>query len=215
MATGFNTEFKFNERVFHVQTEDKGIANPKIQTLVYVRGEILDSFQSDYSDLLENGSASENGVSRRMEEQHKNVVADIKNGKYETTPFSQVTSEGGVFSDRPLEEAIFEYLQNEGAVEALELILARPLAPKYGSSFDFSLTARLCNSKSPIVDAKVSVKLISNFEKPVELMTGKTDQHGKFTASVGLPPSQPGNCAILLSSVSEHGNDEIRAIISE
>jgi hypothetical protein len=215
MATGFNTEFKFNSRVFHVQTEDKGLANPKIQTLVYIRGEILDSFQSDYSDLLENGPASENGVLRLMEEQHKNVVADIKNGKYETAPFDHVTDEDSVFGGRPLEDAMLEHLQIEGAIEALEMSLARPLAPKYGSSFDLSLTARLCNSKSPVADADVSIKLISNFQKPLELMTGKTDQHGKFTASVGLPPSQPGNCAIILSSVSEHGKDEIRAIIQE
>jgi hypothetical protein len=215
MATGFNTEFKFNNRVFHVQTEDKGLANPKIQTLIYVRGEILDSFQSCYSDLLENGSASESKVLQRMEEQHKNAVIDIKNGKYETTPIYQTPDEDHVFSDRPLEEALIEYLQNEGAIETMELILDGPLTPKFGSLFHFSLTARFCNSKFPIADAKVSVKLISSFKKTVELMIGKTDQHGKFSASIDLPPSQPGNCAIMLSSVSEHGNDEIRAFISE
>jgi hypothetical protein len=124
MATGFNTEFKFNERVFHVQTEDKGIANPKIQTLVYVRGEILNSFQSDYSDLLENGSASESSVSRQMEEQHKNVVADIKNGKYETAPSGQASGEDSVFSGRPLEEAILEYLQSEHGNDEIKAIIS-------------------------------------------------------------------------------------------
>jgi hypothetical protein len=118
MTTGFNTEFKFNDRVFHVQTEDKGLANPKIQTLVYVRGEILGSFQSDYFDLLENGSAAESSVLMRMDEQHKNVVAEIKNGKYETAPLGMTPDYDSVFSGRPFVEALLEYLQSEDAIEA-------------------------------------------------------------------------------------------------
>ena len=34
------------------QTEDKGLANPKIETLIYVGGEILDNYRSSYEDLL-------------------------------------------------------------------------------------------------------------------------------------------------------------------
>ena len=41
MITGFNTDIKHNEKVYHVQTEDKGVGNPYIESLVYVGGEIL------------------------------------------------------------------------------------------------------------------------------------------------------------------------------
>jgi len=43
VITGFNTDIKHNEKVYHVQTEDKGLQNPYIESLVYVGGEILDS----------------------------------------------------------------------------------------------------------------------------------------------------------------------------
>jgi len=38
MITGFNTDVKHGAKVYHVQTEDKGRNNPKIETLVYVGG---------------------------------------------------------------------------------------------------------------------------------------------------------------------------------
>ncbi|MCL1893265.1 MAG: hypothetical protein FWG02_03365 [Holophagaceae bacterium] len=214
MITGFNTEFRFNNRVYHVQTEDKGLSNPKIQTLIYVRGEVLDSFNGDYSDLLKNPPVSEAEIMRRMEDQHKQIVSDVKSGKYDFTPADQSFAEEKVFNNRPLEDVIVEYLQAEGDKETMEMILKKPLTPKFGTTFTFSIIARLCNSKFPVPEAKVSVKLISSFKKAIELLTGKTDASGGFSASIDLPPSQPGHCAILLSCFSEHGNDEIRAFIS-
>jgi len=40
LITGFNTDIKHNEKVYHIQTEDKGLQNPYIESLVYVGGEI-------------------------------------------------------------------------------------------------------------------------------------------------------------------------------
>ena len=34
MITGFNTDVRHNNRVFHIQTEDKGDASPEIESLV-------------------------------------------------------------------------------------------------------------------------------------------------------------------------------------
>ena len=38
MITGYNTDVRHGNRIFHVQTEDKGLGNPKIETLIYVGG---------------------------------------------------------------------------------------------------------------------------------------------------------------------------------
>lgn len=214
MITGFNTEFKFNNHVYHVQTEDRGLASAKIQTLIYIRGEILDSFRGDYSDLSQNPPVSESDILRRMEEQHKQAVNDIKNGKYDFTPGDPLLSEECVFNDRALEDVLLEYLKEQGDSEVMELVIHEPLKPKFSSQFGFSIVARLCNSKLPVPEAKVSIKLISSFQKAIELMAGKTDDSGAFSGSVELPPGQPGHCAILLSCSSEYGNDELRAFIS-
>ena len=43
MIVGFNTDIKHRGRVYHAQTEDKGKDNPLIETLVYTKGQILDT----------------------------------------------------------------------------------------------------------------------------------------------------------------------------
>ena len=53
MITGFNTDVKYRGVVYHVQTEDKGTANPLIETLIYKGGEILGSRRLPYADLVD------------------------------------------------------------------------------------------------------------------------------------------------------------------
>jgi hypothetical protein len=214
MITGYNTDVRHGSRVFHVQTEDKGVTNPKIETLIYVGGEILDSYRSGYEDLMAFQPLTESTVQTRMDEQHKAVIRDIKNGKYDQTPPDPQTGELQVFNDRPLDQAILEYLQQEGDVDTLELVLEEPLQPVFGAPFAFRLRARLCVSQNPVAGADVVLRLVSSFKKAMVLHTGKTNEEGCFSGNVELPPSQPGNCAIVLSCSSESGMDEVRTLIT-
>ena len=52
MITGYNTDVRHNEVVFHVQTEDKGLGNPCIESLVYVGGQVLASKRASYAEML-------------------------------------------------------------------------------------------------------------------------------------------------------------------
>ena len=69
MITGFNTDVKYRGVVYHVQTEDKGTANPLIETLIYKGGEILGSRRLPYGDVVKDGS--ESAITKLMEDQHK------------------------------------------------------------------------------------------------------------------------------------------------
>ena len=55
MITGHNTDINYNGIIYHVQTEDKGHANPVIETLVYKGGEILEARRTTYAELLKDG----------------------------------------------------------------------------------------------------------------------------------------------------------------
>ena len=214
MITGHNTDVRHGNRVFHVQTEDKGLSNPKIETLIYVGGEILDSYRGAYDDLLADPPVPENAIQTRMDAQHKAIIRDIKNGKYDTTPLDPQAAEQTVFNDRPLDQTILEYLSTEGDADTLELVLEEPLAPTFGQLFVFKVRTRLCISQAPLPAADVTVRIISNLKKAIILTAGKTDLEGLYTASVDLPPSQPGHCALVISCSSEFGNDEVRALIT-
>src|SRR4030042_3493984 len=81
MITGYNTEIKVKNKVFHIQTEDKGERNPIIETLIYVGGEIIDAYRTSYENLVKSG-LDKNKLKSLMEEQHKHIIATIRQGKY-------------------------------------------------------------------------------------------------------------------------------------
>ncbi len=211
MITGYNTDVRHGNRLFHVQTEDKGLSNPKIETLIYVGGEILDNYRSTYDDLLAAPPVGETAIQTRMDEQHRAVIRDIKNGKYDLTPPDLLEQQA--FNDRPLDQAILEFLQQEGDVDTLELVLDQPLKPAFGGLFRVQVRARLCQSQSPVPGAEVSVKLVSSLKKATGLLSGRTSADGVFTGEVQLPPSQPGQCAVVVSCASDQGFDEVKAVV--
>ena len=83
MITGFNTDIKHGERIFHVQTEDRGALNPVVESLVYVGGEILLSKKSPYRDMIQDGRADEPAVRQIMDAQHRLIIEAIKRGRFD------------------------------------------------------------------------------------------------------------------------------------
>lgn len=82
MITGFNTDIEFQGKVYHVQTEDKGLARPVVMTLVYDRGTILASKRSPYDDLVASG-LDEDVLAERLQKQHRTICAAIRAGRIE------------------------------------------------------------------------------------------------------------------------------------
>jgi hypothetical protein len=80
MITGYNTDVRHNEVVFHVQTEDKGLANPFIESLVYVGGQVLASKRASYAEMLAEGK-EEKDIVTLMDHQHRTMIAAIRHGK--------------------------------------------------------------------------------------------------------------------------------------
>lgn len=82
MITGYNTDVRHNEVVFHVQTEDKGAGNPYVESLVYVGGQVLASRRSGYAEILAAGDG-EPQVVALMERQHRTMIAAIRHGRFD------------------------------------------------------------------------------------------------------------------------------------
>ena len=80
MNTGYNTDVRHGEVVFHVQTEDKGVSNPYIESLVYVGGQVLASKRASYAELIAEGK-EEKDIVALMDHQHRTMIAAIRHGK--------------------------------------------------------------------------------------------------------------------------------------
>jgi hypothetical protein len=82
VITGFNTDVKHRDRVFHIQTEDRGDPRPYIESFVYVGGEILGGKRTPYAESLRTGEG-DRAVRELMEQQHRTVIAAIRGGSFD------------------------------------------------------------------------------------------------------------------------------------
>ena len=80
MLTGYNTDFKFQGKVYHCQTEDGGVNSPFVTSLLYLRGAILASRKTSYADILKADCLDE-VVRGLMMDQHKQMIRDLMHGK--------------------------------------------------------------------------------------------------------------------------------------
>ena len=87
MLVGYNTNITYKGNVYHVQTEDSGLKNPIIITLLYLKGTILSSKKTGYAHIAASPDFKEK-VREIMKEQHKNMIKELVSGRLtgETVP---------------------------------------------------------------------------------------------------------------------------------
>lgn len=81
---GYNTNVRYKDRVFHVQTEDSGVARPHVITHLFADGgRIIKSVKRAYADILDEPDLIAR-VKKLMQEQHKAMLLALRAGTYDT-----------------------------------------------------------------------------------------------------------------------------------
>jgi len=199
MITGFNTDVKHGGRVFHIQTEDKGKGNPKIETLIYVGGQILDSVRFDYSEKISDGY-DEELVTQLMEEQHRRVVRDIKTGKYDDGDESIEDA----LSRKTLDEVVLAYLSDSAPKEEMILVLDNEGQDFVsGAKVHLKVSALAKETEQPIQRVKITVKIISMQQPPALVHEGYSDASGTMETAFSIPDLPEGTFTLVVEG--EHG----------
>jgi len=81
MLTGYNTNISYKGNTYHIQTEDSGIKNPLIITLLYSKGAIITSKKTSYAQIVNDPDCKEK-VKRLMKQQHKTMIKELLSGRY-------------------------------------------------------------------------------------------------------------------------------------
>lgn len=234
MITGFNTDIKHGDKVYHIQTEDKGLANPYIESLVYVGGEILASKKTSYAEQAKTG-VDEKWIGGLMEQQHRTMIAAIKRGRFDQAadptkstpmpgsmptvsapnPSSTALAEPATASseEKTLDQVIIDYLASEAESEHLELSLLNQAEFYAGSPVELRIATKRSLSQNPITGANIEVKVISTVEPPRVLFKGKTGADGTAVARCTIPPFGEGTAAVIISAQSTIGNDEVKQLV--
>jgi hypothetical protein len=228
VITGFNTDIKHNEKVYHVQTEDKGVGNPYIESLVYVGGEILASKKTSYAEQLKTG-IDDKWIGGLMEQQHRTMIAAIKRGRFDgpadvtktvqprptltADPFPDAGVPIPVDEEKTLDQVIIDYLASEAESEHLELALLNQVDFFAGAQIELRVAARKSLSQAPIAAAAIEVKVISTVEPPRVIFKGKTAGDGSAIVRCTIPSFREGTAAVIISAQSPIGNDEVKQLV--
>jgi hypothetical protein len=211
MITGFNTDVDYQDRVFHVQTEDKGLDNPVVESLVYCGGEIIESQRNSYADLSEGGSYSEDEILMRMEAQHQAMIREIRNGRYDTEgpkPFGH-----NIISNHSLDEVVLDFLHGEEELGSLRLNPVEDAVLQHGSRPTLRMSVLEEQTGRPIAGAQVRFTLISTQDRPRELFSGTSADDGVIEATVEIPSMPEADLAILCRASAAGRRTELRQLV--
>jgi hypothetical protein len=234
VITGFNTDIKHNDKVYHIQTEDKGLANPYIESLVYVGGEILASKKTSYAEQAKTG-VDEKWIGGLMEQQHRTMIAAIKRGRFDgpvdqtggvprpgaptiAAPHPEESAATGVEAppipdEKTLDQVILDYLESEAESEHLELSLLTQAEFFAGTAVELRVATKKSISQNPIAAASIEVRVISTVEPPRVIYRGKTAADGTATVRCTIPAFREGTAAVIISAQSTIGNDEVKQLV--
>lgn len=111
MITGYNSEVKYENHSFHIQTEDRGLKAARIDTIVYRSGgAILHRKQISYKDIAACDNVQEI-VRELMSEMHNKTINEVRKGLWlrgkEAVP------------NRSFNDAVMHYLLQPGKLTGL------------------------------------------------------------------------------------------------
>ena len=81
MIVGFNHNVSYRGSGFHVQTEDSGVKNPQLVTLLYHGGTIIASQKTVYADILKVDNLNQ-VIEDLAKEQHKGMLRRLTKGEF-------------------------------------------------------------------------------------------------------------------------------------
>jgi len=207
MITGFNTDIDCEGQVFHIQTEDKGLTNPVIETLVYTGGQIVCARKSSYARLVTSGRCDESEIQILMENQHRDLIREIRDGslsKEDLQPFGWK-----VVSTRPFDEVVRTYLTENLALEKIRVDLLAPKQLRAGECSTLTLVVIEETSERPVVGAQVIVKLCEG-DTASELFSASTDATGQIEAACEIPGTPARGATVLCEAEAAGKTAELR-----
>lgn len=200
MITGYNTDIKHNERVYHLQTEDKGADNPVIESLIYMGGKIVASRQYSYASLLRSGY-SEKAVQEMLDGQHRKMMRDIRGGKFD--PEGPPSFGAGIITERTFDQVVLEFIRTQAGSEKAELVIAEQPRPVAGELLVLDLLVRSDVRNAPVAGAQVTVMAsASGDDRSVNLFDGATDEAGRVKAGIAVPRDFAGGKLTIAASTA-------------
>ena len=188
MSSGFNTDVQAGDRTFHVQTEDRGPANPLIDTTVYQNGRVVLRRASNYAHFAESSEFNAQELHERVEEHHRALIEDLRTGLLDTE-----------IAAAAKEEAV------RGGIQ-VQLLNPESWLSAGNVSLDLQILRRA--DRQPEGGARVEATIEGALQDGRHL--GTSDNQGRLKIEFPMPQLGKGNLALVILAENEASKDEVR-----
>jgi hypothetical protein len=188
MSSGFNTDVTRAERVFHVQTEDRGPQHPTIDTVVYQNGRILYRHSYNYSALAASDDFSAEMLRERVENQHREIIESLREGEL----------------DASIAAAEARALQTAGI--QVQLLNSTSWLAAGRVSLEVGVVRKA--DSLPIAGARIEACIDGALSSGRHW--GESDDRGRAKIEFDLPPLGKGDLALVIEAQSDSLKDAIR-----
>ena len=196
MSSGFNTDVRVGERVYHVQTEDRGPNRPVIDTMVYQNGRVVHRRNSNYQHYADSADFTHEGLRDRVEEQHRSVIEDLRAGTLNGD--SPPAPANGTKAPEP-------------TLAGIQLQLLNPESWLTASTISLQLEILRRTDQRPQCSAQVEALIEGSLDETRH--RGTTDDQGRVQIRFPMPKLGKGGLALVIQAKAEHGTDELRYVM--
>jgi len=186
MSSGFNTDVRVGEQVFHVQTEDRGPAHPRIDTAVYQNGRVLHRRSSNYAEFAASAQFAEESLRRLVEQQHRAVIEELRSGALKVEPPAEPPSPPCAIQVQLLNPK--SWLSAGNVVLDVEIVRRTDGQPQPGVLVEAEIQGALKEARH----------------------AATTDEQGRVHIRFPLPPLGKGDLALVIHAMANGAWDEIR-----
>jgi len=188
MSSGFNTDVRVGDQVFHVQTEDRGPTHPLIDTAIYQNGRVLHRRTTSYEHLALSVEYSEDALRGRVEEQHRGVIEDLRSGALAAEL-----------------AAAAEQAARTGGIQ-VQLLNPQSWLSAGNVSLDVAIVRRADQQPQP--GAQVEADIEGGLRDAHHAAT--SNEQGRVRIEFPLPPLGKGDLALVIRAKTDAAKDEIR-----
>ena len=187
MSSGFNTDVRVGDQLYHVQTEDRGPSRPAIDTAVYQQGRVLHRRSSNYAEFAASEEFTPEALRQRVEDQHRTVIEELRSGTLTAGPAAPV-------EQPPADGIQIQLLNAQAWLSAGNVSLAVEIRGRTDQQPQAGVQ----------VEAKIEGALLDARHE------GITDEEGRARIQFPVPPLGKGDLALVIQASGQAGRDELR-----
>lgn len=200
MNLGHNSNVQAGGRAYHVQTEDRGSGHPFIDTSVYSGGRVVHRRTTSYADLLQREGDRQSLLQKRVEDQHRAIIDEIRAGTLQLSSSSE-TPEHSPVKPEPSAPAV-------QAMGKISVTLLNAGSWMQAGSATLAIDVRDAQTSRPKAGALVSVTLEGALSPTQFEAVANSDGHANVDFPMPKLGSEGGTLVIRASSGS--ATDEVR-----